>query len=194
MTSIHVGLDGDWRKAVEKLKAAEHGIRPALERAVQAEAQVVRGEMVRGVDSGSPGGQPFAPHAAATPYLRQATTGSKGTKIEIATSTMRNSITVVRLPGGGAFIGVHRTAAKGRLRIAQIQEEGRTIRVTDRMRRFLHARLRSVGAPPPPAGVPAVVTIRIPPRPFIGPVAAKYAHSDVLKERVVRRVAAELGL
>jgi hypothetical protein len=192
VSGVGVTLTGDWRKALEKLKAIEAKAKPALERAILAEAHEIRGEMVRGIDSGSPAGKAFAPHAPATPYLRLAA-GGKGSKIEIASSTMRNAITVVRLPGGGAFIGVHRSAPKTRFRIAEIQERGATIRVTPRMRRFLHARLRRAGAPRVPSGS-AVVQIRIPPRPFIGPVVGKIQQSGQLQPRILARVAAELGL
>lgn len=192
MSGVRVQLTGDWKVALAKLQAIERKAKPALERAILAEAHEIRGEMVRGIDSGAPGGRPFAPHAPATPYLRLAA-GAKGSKIEIASSTMRNAITVVRLPSGGAFIGVHRSAPGKRLRIAEIQERGATIRVTPKMRRFLHARLRSVGAPRAASGV-AVVQIRIPPRPFIGPVVAKIQHSGQLQQRILQRVAGELGL
>lgn len=190
---MSVKTTGDWKKAIEKLSLIEKGAASALERAILAEAHTIRGEMVKGIDSGSPGGKAFQAHAPATPYLRRATGAGKGGKILIASGALRNSITVVRLPGGGAFVGVHRSARKGRARIGEIQETGRNIRVTPKMRRFLHAMLRKSGAPRGARGG-ASVTIRIPPRPFIGPIVDKFKDSNELQKRLLARVAAELGL
>ncbi len=184
---------GDWEKAVQKLEFIEKNASKALGRAVLQEAHEIRNEMVTGIDGGGPGGAKFEPHAPATPYLRKATKAGRGSKVLIASAAMRGSIRVVPLPGGGAFVGVHRASKKGRFRIAQIQEQGRNITVTPRMRRFLHAMMRKAGAPRPPPGA-ARVTIRIPPRPFIGPIVAKYQQSGELQKRIAARVAAELGL
>lgn len=191
--TVEVKTSGDWEKAIRKLQQIERDAGKALQRALLQEAHEIRNEMVGGIDSGSPAGASFKPHAPATLYLRRATKGGKGSKILIASATMRASIRVVPLPGGGAFVGVHRGAKKGRFRIAQIQEQGRNINVTPRMRRFLHAMLRKGGAPPPPPGA-ARVTIRIPPRPFIAPIVAKYQKSGELEKRIAARVAADLGL
>jgi hypothetical protein len=191
---VKVTPTGDWKKALAKLRDIEKRAGAALQRAVLAEANEIRAEMVKGIDSGSPGGKAFAGHAPATPYLRRATGAGKGGKILIASAAMRNSITVVRLAGGGAFVGVHRSAGKGRFRIAEIQETGRTINVTPRMRRFLHAMLRKSGAPRLAKGGGAKVTIRIPPRRFIGPIVSKYKDSGELEKRLLARVSAELGL
>jgi hypothetical protein len=191
---VRVQTTGDWKVALEKLRRIEKDANRALQRAILAEAQNMRGEMVSGIDGGAPGGKAFAAHAPATPYLRRATGAGKGSKILIASSALRSSIIVLPLPGGGAFVGVHRSAKKGRIRIGQIQEAGATIRVTDRMRRFLHAMLRKAGAPRPPAGKGAAVTIRIPPRPFIGPIVAKYRSNGELQRRITARIARDLGL
>lgn len=188
--NVNVQTTGDWKRALEKLKKIEKEAARALQRAILAEAHVIRGEMVGGIDSGAG----FAPHAPATPYLRRATGRGKGSKVLIASAAMRNSITVVPIPGGGAFVGVHRSARKGRIRIAQIQEGGATITVTPRMRRFLHAMLRKAGAPRLTGGGAAVATIRIPPRPFIGPIVEKHRNSGELQRRIAARIAADLGL
>lgn len=190
---MKVETTGDWKRALEKLRKIEKEANRALQRAILAEAHGIRGEMVGGIDGGSPGGSAFAPHAPATPYLRRATGAGKGSKILIASSALRSSIVVVPLPGGGAFVGVHRSARKGRVRIGQIMEGGATITKTPRMRRFLHAMLRKAGAPRLAGGV-ATATIRIPPRPFIGPIVEKYRNSGELQRRISARIARDLGL
>lgn len=191
--TLGVKTTGDWEKAVAKLQFLEKNAETALKRAVLQEAHELRNEMVTGIDGGAPGGKAFQPHATPTLYLRRVLGKGKGTKIMIASSGLRNAIRVVPLPGGGAFVGVSRSASKGRFRIAQIQEQGRTITITPRMRRFLHAMLRKAGAPPPPPGA-AKISIRIPPRPFISPIVAKYSGNDELQKRIVANVAAQLGL
>lgn len=190
MAGLGVQLTGDWRRALEILRRLEQQAGKALERAVLAEAHEIRGDIIKRLDSG----KGFAAHAGATLFLRRATGNGKGSKILIASTAMRSGVTVIRLPGGGAFVGVARSAPKGRFRIAQIQEQGANIRITAKMRRFLHAMLRRAGAPRLPSRGTAKVTIRIPPRPFIGPVVSALKNSGRLERRIVARVKQELGL
>lgn len=186
---LGIKVTGDWEEAVRVLERAEKQIGPAVERALAQEAQALRGLMVEHIDTGA-----FRPHAPATLFLRRATGGGKGSKVLIASGALRSSFRVVKLAGGGVFVGVLRTNSTGRGQtrrgnVAMIQEFGANITVTPRMRRFLHAKLRKAGAPPPPPGA-ARVTIRIPPRPFVGPVIDWYLKHEWehAKPRILAKV------
>lgn len=164
---------GDWEQALRMVSDfASGGFAKRLARAELNVAERLRGFMVRGIDSEAPGGAAFTAHSAATLPLRRSITGATGGKIMVATATMRNNIRVVPAPGGGAFVGIHRGAPGGRVRIAQIQEEGRKIRMTDRMRRFIMMHLRRVGMPYTPGQTRGYITIQ--PRPFITPIVQQY--------------------
>lgn len=184
---LGVELTGSWRAAIDKLRILETRAGKALENAIVQEAHAIRADIVKGLDSG----RGFVAHAPATLFLRRATGAGKGSKILIASAAMRAAVVVIRT-AGGAFVGVSRGAPRGRYRISEIQERGANINVTPRMRRFLHAMLRRGGAQPS-AGM-GRVTIRIPPRPFVGPVVAALQKSGRLERRIAARVKAELGV
>ncbi|RTL06447.1 hypothetical protein EKK58_05700 [Candidatus Dependentiae bacterium] len=73
--------------------------------------------------------------------------------------------------------------------IAIIHEQGASVPITDKMRRFLWAKLRQSGAKPPAAGAGGgakkggLGVIVIPPRPFIAPVVETYAKPADVKRR-----------
>lgn len=174
---------GDWDKAMRILTGAPKVIPQALHQAVLQEAHEIRRKMVAGFDTGAPAGQKFAAHSPLTLAVRRMR-GAKGSKIMVVSAALRNSISVVAVGQGAAFVGVLRTkrhkSGKSAVDIAKIHEYGKTwtMPMTPRMRRFLFAAMRKAGIPPRPRakGAPgaASVTIRIPPRPFIGPVIAAH--------------------
>lgn len=174
---------GDWDGADRMLaRFANGGFAKVVERAEFAVAEEMRGAMVRGIDGQAPGGARYTAHSSATLPLRRSITGHKGNKIMVSSATSRNSIRVVRAPGGGAFVGIHRGAPGGRVRIMNIQEEGKKIKMTPKMRRFLMLHLRrSIGMSRDAGGGGAQRGyakergyIVIPPRPTITPVVAAY--------------------
>jgi phage gpG-like protein len=185
-----VGRYGPWKEAARIAGSMAGDFQRAVERSTLREAHFLRGKIVEGITSGAPAGKPFKPHAPLTIALR----GGSG-KILIQSGALRNSITVVKIGGGAttaAFVGVQRTNKRANL--AEIHEEGRTIRVTEKMRRYLMARLREAGAPPPPPGGGGGKTvIKIPARPFMGPVFERYGKPEDVAQRFWTSVSKELG-
>jgi len=173
---VSSGTSGDWERALRILAKAPQRIKTALDQALMQEAHRLRAAMVRGIDSGAPGGKKFAAHSPLTLVMRRFR-GKGGSKILIQSAALRNSITVARV-GSVIFVGVLR-GSRGRANIARIHEEGRTFTRTlsPKARRFLFAALRAAGIPPRPrakgaSGGGVTVTVRIPARPFIAPVVA----------------------
>lgn len=124
------------------------------------------------------------------------------TKPLIQTADLLNSIRVVPpRPSEQAFIGVLRTA-RGRdgrslFNIAKIHEYGagpKAVKMTEKQRRYLMAMLSKVGIRGQGArGGGGVLIIRIPPRPFLGPVfAAEYGSQSKVSERFLARLTAHL--
>jgi phage gpG-like protein len=186
---------GDWEKADRDLMRAARGLKPELMKAVVQEAHFLRGKMTQGIRSGAPAGKRFKALSPLTLIIRRATGRGGGGKILIQSGTLSQSIVVVQ-SGNTVFVGVRRGAAKG-ANIAEIHEGGKTFSqaMTARQRRFIFAQLRKAGhAPPPGRGGSAVtVRIRIPARPFIGPIIEKWGTEAQVKQRVAKRLAAGLG-
>lgn len=218
---ITVRRYGDWKK----LSAVVDSMRVRHERAVRVallrEAHFLRGRMVVGIASGSPGGQAFAPLKATTLAMRKAR-GFSGSKPLIVTGSLRRSISVVQVRGsvglgGAVFIGVHRqTKGKGgksMTNIAEIHEYGRSWKqkLSPRARRYLFAILgkSKIGRGPAGrntrgqftrgkyqrAGGPGdgTISIHIPARPFVRPVYREYAQPDAVKQRFIKNVASGVG-
>lgn len=140
-----IEMTGDWDKAVKLLDAAERRISTAISHALIKESRYLQKEMVRGINSQSPGGKRFKPLAEATLKSRRAK-GITGTKALIASGELRDSIKVVRR-GREIFTGVPRSVRhKGgpqAMNIAEVHESG-------------------------------TMDGRIPARPFVGPVIEKW--------------------
>lgn len=205
---------GDWAEAARIASTMQAKFKRALEQAVLKEAHYIRGHIVKGIASQAPGGSAFRPLSPMTLALRKAE-GFGGSKALIRTGALRGSITVLRVPGveAKAFVGVLRKSkskdGKSLANIGEIQEFGATVPVTDRMRRYLWAKLRAAGVKvqfgpkiPPirdakgkfrkakaPTGAGKNVFV-IPPRPFIAPVIATYAKPADVKKRFYANVAA----
>lgn len=193
-------FSGDWNRAQRILAGAPKVIPRAIQQAVLQEAHDLRRKMIAGIDGGGPGGAKFAAHSPLTLVVRRMRggAGSRGSKILVASAALRNSISVVSV-GGGAFVGVLRTrrhsSGKSAVDIARIHEYGKTwtMPLTPRMRRFLFAAIRKAGLPPRPRAKGSVgassITIRIPPRPFIGPVVATH-NAEAFKRKVAEAITA----
>ena len=144
-------LAGDWNRLDEILNPAKlaEGIRQAAARVGNYGASQVK----KGIVSGSPGGQTFAPNSP----LTIARKGSS--KPLINHGDLVGSITYQIIDSENVFIGVK----KGKeVNIAAVHEYGCTIRVTPKMRAYLHYQ-----------GVhlkPSTQMIYIPARPFLRPV------------------------
>ncbi len=212
-------LVGDWKKALTITQGMSGRFRKAARQAILKEAHFLRGEMVKGITSGAPGGQPFKELSALTLALRREA-GFGGTKPLIRSGNLRRSPSVVEiggtLAGGRVFVGVHRSAktkdGKSLVKLAEIHEFGRewTQRLTPKARRFLWAMLHKYGERSGPgrdangrftkgqlnprggAG-DGLARMKIPARPFVRPVVEKYAKPADVKRRFFTRLAQGMG-
>jgi hypothetical protein len=202
MSGIAITLTGAWAEASRAAQQLAAGFKKAADRAVLAEANFLRGHIVKNLTSGGAhAGAPFAALSPNTLIIRKFK-GFGGSKPLMVTGALRNSISVVRLPGGACFVGVrrgapHAGAPGGAANLAAIHEEGRTftIQMTAKMRKFLAVAFSKAGGPKRGAGGGggAVIVIRIPARPFVGPALDRYARRDDVKARFWERVNKDLG-
>ena len=144
-------LTGDWNRLEEIFNPSKiaAGIRQAAARAGNYGASAVK----KGIVSGAPGGQKFVPNSSFT-------TARKGSsKPLVDKGDLVGSVTYQVVDDNHVFIGVN----KGKeVNIAAVHEFGCTIKVTPKMRAYLHYQgihLKS-----------STQFISIPPRPFLRPV------------------------
>lgn len=188
---------GQWDELRRILSTLPKRLPGAMKYAVNAEAQSLRGHMIKNISSGGThAGKPFAPLSAATIVMRKFT-GFSGTKPLNATGGLRAQVSVVNY-AGGAFIGIKRGAPhkSGIANLAFVHEFGATINVnkTRKMIRFLASAFRAAGKEFGSGGSgKATITIRITARPFVGPVLEKYAQPDDVIDRFWSRVSAQLA-
>ncbi len=182
MTTINVKMTGDWEKAQELLNAAPARFDAALDEALTAEAEFLRGRIIGRFGRGG-GGQ----FSAQSPLTKL--TGGKG-KALVRSGELRGSIGVVDGPGKHSkFIGVPAEAGDRNLKLADIHENGRTIvqPMSDQQRKFLHATLPDGGGK---GGGTGIIVTHIPARPFVQPVFE--AERSKIPKRVVKRLAEAL--
>jgi hypothetical protein len=187
---------GDWSKAAALLGRAARGMNSSIDRALRAEAQGLRTEIVTGLTDQAPGGSPIRELAPSTLAARRLA-GFRGTKALIRRADLRNAITVVSR-GLAVFVGVPRKTVRGKdlVDIAKENEFGFgpiVIRVTTRMRRFLAVLLREMGGERREAaegGGSGVVIIHIPERPFLRPAFERWRVGA--RERFLRRIGSDL--
>ena len=187
---------GDWARARQLLAAAPQRLRSAIGVAIRQEAQGLRNEIVQGLTSQAPGGEPIKPPAPLTLAARQLE-GFGGTKALLVRGDLRNSITVI-VEGDEAFIGVPRSArssgGESLVDLAQLHEYGGPpviIPITPKMRRFLFALLRQAGKEPTGGSGRGVVVVQVPARPFLRPAFEKFREGA--SRRFLERVAQQLG-
>lgn len=202
MAAVSITLTGAWAETSRAATQLAEGFKKAADRALLAEANFLRGHIVRNITSGGAhAGAPFVPLSPSTLIIRRFK-GFSGSKILMVTSAMRNAVSVVRLPGGACFVGVKRGAPHagspgGAANLAAIHEEGRTftINMTPKMKKFLAAAFGKAGGPTRASGGGggAILVIRIPARPWVGPAIERFAKPDAVKGRFWDRVNRELG-
>ncbi len=187
---------GDWARARQLLAAGPQRLRSAIGVAIRQEAQGLRNEIVQGLTSQAPGGEPIKPPAPLTLAARQLE-GFGGTKALLVRGDLRNSITVV-VEGDEAFIGVPRSArssgGESLVDLAQLHEYGGppvVIPITPKMRRFLFALLRQAGKEPTGGSGRGVIVVQVPARPFLRPAFEKFREGA--SRRFLERVAQQLG-
>jgi len=187
---------GDWARARQLLSAGPQRLRSAIGVAIRQEAQGLRNEIVQGLTSQAPGGEPIKPPAPLTLAARQLE-GFGGTKALLVRGDLRNSITVI-VEGDEAFIGVPRSArssgGESLVDLAQLHEYGGPpviIPITPKMRRFLFALLRQAGKEPTGGSGRGVIVVQVPARPFLRPAFEKFREGA--SRRFLERVAQQLG-
>lgn len=192
-----VSRTGDWARARRLLTAAPQRLQAAIATAVRQEAHALRNEIVQGLTSQAPGGEPLKPPSPLTIAARQLD-GFGGTKALIVRGDLRNSITVF-VQGDEAFVGVSRSARSkdgaSMVDLAKLHEFGGPpviIPMTPKMRRFLFALLRQAGKEPTGGSGRGVIVVQVPARPFLRPAFDKFREGA--SRRFLERVAKELGL
>ena len=192
-----VSRTGDWARARRLLTAAPQRLRAAIGTAVRQEAHALRNDIVQGLTSQAPGGEPLKPPSPLTIAARQLE-GFGGSKALIVCGDLHNSITVI-VQGDEAFIGVSRSARSkdgaSMVDLAKLHEFGGPpviIPITPKMRRFLFALLRKAGKEPTGGGGRGVIVVQVPARPFLRPAFDKFREGA--SRRFLERVARELGL
>ena len=189
---------GERRRAAQLFKRAAGGMERSIDRALRAEAEGLRAEIVTGLTDQAPGGEPIRPLAATTLAARRLE-GFEGDKALLRRADLRNAISVT-VRGLAAFVGVPRKTVHGKnlADIAKMNEFGFgpiVIAITEAMRRFLFALFRELGEG---AGGGAggsgsgdgVVVIHIPARPFLLPAFDKWRRG--VRERFLRRIGGDL--
>src|SRR3984957_1403182 len=173
---------GEWRRAAQLLRRAAGGMERSIDRALRAEAEGLRAEIVTGLTDQAPGGLPIRPLAATT-FAARRLEGFAGDKALLRRADLRNAISVT-VRGLAAFVGVPRKTVHGKslADIAKMNEFGFgpiVIAITQAMRRFLLALFRELGegaggGAEGAGGGDGVVIIHIPPRPFLRPAFDKW--------------------
>jgi hypothetical protein len=203
-----VELFGDWKKAKAICGSMEERWKRAANKAVLQEAHFLRGKIVKGISEQAPGGEAFKPLSPLTLAVR-AFIGFKGSKALIVRGDLRNGIVAKSLPDfGSAFVGILRTAksktGKPLVNVAMLEEYGSgpiVVPITPKSQKFYHAALARAGIVLPKGGHASggltIAIMRIPPRPFMGPVFNKFGTPEQIRSRffhsVVESLAGDLG-
>lgn len=186
--TVEIKFDRTWAEVERKIVRLGQRMPIVLDQAIMQEAHYLRGKIIDKIDGGVP-----PAHSPLTVAVRRFR-GFGGTKVLVASGALRGGVNVVKLPGGGAFVGVHRTAKRGdgksAVRIAEIHENGRTWQrqLTPKQRRFLMAALRSAGIAPSGSGSGTATTFRIPARRFIGPVLESEGRPERMGPRLAETI------
>ena len=191
---------GAWRQTRRILAAGPARTAAAIDKVMLQEALFFEKKVKTGFRTQAPGGKPFKPLAANTLKVRRFR-GFRGTKALIVKGDLRNSVKAIPISRGVAFVGVRRGArrrdGKDLVNIAKIHEFGFgpiIIRITPKMRRFLFAAGiiggRGGGGGGGEGG-PGIIVVRIPARPFLGPVKDRWFVGPAARRRVPGRPASE---
>lgn len=196
--------EGDWVKAQRLFDSLPGRARDAIDKAILQELNFLRKKIVEEFQQGAPVTGSWAPHSPMTKAIR-ALVGNVKSKLLIQSASLRNSVGVIPIRGGGGFVGVRRgattKASTGIVNLAMVHELGATIhvRMTPKMRRLLFAAMARAGMSKPRAkGAPgasgaAMVKITIPARPYLDPVFSVYGRPEDLERSIMARVAILLG-
>lgn len=190
---------GPWDRAAATLKAYATRFDTVVQGAVLKEAARHERDMKLGIRDQKPGGQKFKPLSPITIHLK------RSSKALIDKGDLIRSIGTRPITSKAVFVGVHRTArnrdGRSLANVAAIQEFGagidevKTREVTEKMEKFFRALFMKGLWPGPPGSLPrkgSRVRIRIPARPFVGPVFKKLKPGRA--KRIMRDVQLGMGL
>ena len=196
MAGVKVSKYGQWEQTSAVVNTMLTKFQRARRQAVLQEAHMLRAEIVQGIRRGAPGGKAFVPLAKTTLAVRKLRRRG-GTKPLIVSGGLVGSVRV-KEQGDAVFVGVLRSAEKGRHNIAEINEHGSrpiVVRLTPKSRRFLMMTFRKAGLIQASEKKTAIAVIRIPPRPFIRPVVESALFAPgVMRERFTRRLAIAMDM
>ena len=159
---IGVHLVGDWKLAKKVLNTAPAAFDRALKKTIKAEAERLAGMIRKNITSNTP-----PPNATSTIQDK----GSSKTLVN--TGMMLQSVQIVWRGKFEAFVGLPARARGGVSNLADIHENGRVIiqQMTDKQRRFLHAKFGGSGGG---GGGTGIIVIHIPARPFVRPAVEEF--------------------
>lgn len=186
-SAAEMELTGDWLRATRIVdQLADSAMFDELgDHVLRSEAKFAASEMRRGIRSGAPGGKRLAPLSPAT-LLARRLAGISSSAPLIATGLLLSSITTVRASRREYWAGFPDKTTRGRnpAMIMAVNEYGQTRvqRVTPRMRGMLGVMFGRAPA------VGTLMTIRIRPRPVVGPVYESKFTPDRARARVRGRV------
>jgi hypothetical protein len=197
--SLGVRLFGKWADAHRITTTMADRFAKAARQAMLREAQLLRANIVKNLQSGGQhAGKPFAPPSEMTLIVRQFR-GFGGSKPLIVTGALLGSVAVSPLGANAVFVGIRRGTGKGKggTNLASLHETGGgpwSRQMTDKQRRFLAAALRSAGKTfGDVAGGGGVLKIRIPARPYVGPVVDKFHRPKDVRTRFWAFISKAMG-
>jgi hypothetical protein len=136
------GLTGDWERAIRLL--SNNPVKKAIDIARNRIGIVGASMVKKGIRDGAPGGKEFAPLSPFTIWMRS----NFSTKPLIDHGDLLGSITHELSGNSGVWIGARRGVrtkdGQDVVDIEDVHEYGRTIKVTDKMRRGFAARWKSI--------------------------------------------------
>ncbi len=187
-TGIGIKFVGDWAQAEKILAAAPADLKQACQRALKQEALYLLSELQKNFKKVTP------PNAAST-------IANKGSSRPLVNHRdLYNAMAVVQVSDDEVFIGISGSTksrgktAKGSLtRLVDIHEHGKIIiqHMTDKQRRFLHARKGGKSGAKGAGGGGGIIIIHIPARPFIKPTFDQNT-PDQIAARYLSRVTSNL--
>ena len=193
-------VTGPWGEVSRKLRLLQERevFKAAYRKAVLREAARLRGLMVEAFTKSGPKGHKWE-HLATLTQLISRAEGKGDRRPLMDTGELRNAHTVVE-ENDVIFVGVHRRARsrlnKSMMNIAKVHEYGVgpfTIPVTDGIRKFfMWLFIATDGQVMPLKKSTTTITVRIPPRPWIGPIWKDEEQRSF--RNITQRVLLEMGL
>lgn len=174
---------GKWGATAKFIGDTDGKTNGALKLAVLGEALDTEKDIKEGIKSGSPGGKTFKKLSELT-LAKRKSKGIRGTKPLIRRGDLRRSVRTT-FKSDGFFVGVLRTArgsdGQSMFNVAKIQETGKILILdVDKagkggktVRDFFMALFLQGFIKKPLKKSTTFLTVRIPPRPFIGPIFEK---------------------